>query len=211
MESATMKRCLVVVSMVTSVLLAGGVQAAPVLLNNGNFLTQTATGEGSGRGMGVLMNSALNLTSIGVQADLNALSFDVQVYGSTNGSNTTGLLANSTANLGGGGYQWWDIGINFALQAGQFYVFHFRPTVSTTDWVDNNGLGTVFYNDPLGQNVGPLQLINGEEGHSPGFNFINFAHADLRLNGITQVPEPATIALLTAGLLGVGAARRKRI
>jgi len=187
--------------------------AAPIELNSGVFFTQAATGESTGRGLGVTMLNDFALTSLGIQADLNLLSFDVQLYGSTNGSDTGALFASATAVLGGTGYQWWDIPLNFDLLAGSSYVLHFRPTVSTTNWLDDGGLGLAYYHDSgLPVDIGAFRLIDGEEGWTPPLNFSNFVHADLRVNGAdaAAVPEPATLLLLGGGLVAARVRRYRR-
>jgi hypothetical protein len=106
------------------------------------------------------MLANFNLTSIGIQADLQFKSFDVQVYASTTGSDAGALLAGASGNIGGAGYQWWDIPITYTLLAGSYYVLHFRPTIdAVSDWLDNAGTGLTYCNDSaLPVDVGAFRL-----------------------------------------------------
>ncbi len=165
----------------STVLLSSQCVAAPIELNSGIF-RGNLSGEGHGRGLGLRADSTVNLTSIGIHVDLNVLSFDAQIYASTNGSDTGALLASESTVLGGTGFGWQDILINFTLDAGSFYVLHFRPTIpNINNWVGAGGID--YYEDfGLPVTVGPFTLIDGEEGYTSPLNFSNALHPSLRVN-----------------------------
>ena len=76
-----------------------------------------------------------------------------------------------------------------------------------TELVDNGGTGFL----GIIGNV-PFNMITFESGGVPESNIINeaFYVDNVAFVAATQVPEPATLALLGLGLLGIGFARRRR-
>ena len=200
------------IGLVALALCAAEARADTLKLNGGGSSLTLTGGEGLGRGMGVLMLEDFDLDGIGIRADLKALSFTVEVFASTNGSDAGSLIASASATRGGAGSQWWDIDLDLTLDGGSYYVLLWRPTSSTSNWVDDYGSGLKYYYDTtLPKEVGSFKLIDGVEGISSQFNFLNGLHADLRVKGSTvQNPEPGTIVFLSLGAAGFLLIRRRR-
>ena len=209
-----MKRsCIGSVLVVAMLVVVSDAKAAIVVLNSGSFGGTYNYGEGGGRGIGVHADSSFSIDTLGIFGDLTPRSYTVEVYSSVDGSSTSGLLASASATVGGTGNGWNDISISFPFSAGNYYVLHWRPTVSDYgNWVNTLD----YYNDiALPVTVGPVTLINGEEGFTPSLDFSNTLHPNLRINTVSgpPIPEPSTVAvwgLLILCGIGIGWRRRRK-
>ena len=175
------------------------VRAEFIEVNSGQFsFTGTGGFEGGGRGHGFRADADFIIDSVGIFADLVPKSFEVVIYSSLNGSDTTGLLARSSAFAGGTGTGWHDIDINFSFNANEFYIVNWRPS----DLGEDNWLNSIdYYSDSsLPQTIGPLTLIDGIEGTNAETPE-NLVHPTLRYN---VVPEPATIGMWVLVMSALG-------
>lgn len=166
---------------------------------------------GSGRGISFLATQNFSITSLGV--DLSVLSTDAtsyayQIYSSTDGHSAGSLLASTTFQLTAGtGYR--DQALNFAFNAGSYYLVNFKRV----DGQNLGSLGTHYaYEDATSQiSYGPFTVVEGFEG-TP-INNSNPLIIYTRFN-TTQanaaVPEPATWAMMIGGFGLVGASMRYR-
>jgi hypothetical protein len=172
-------------------------------------------GPGTGRAQGFQALDTFSITSIGIEANLISQLYDTVIYASTNGSDVGAELYSQAATLGGGGFGWYDMLVNFAFNANDYYVVNWRPSNGSGNWVTASGggpgnPGIQYYQDfDLPVIDGPFRLIEGFEGYNPRSG--NSLHASMRYNvGTMDVPEPGTLALFGIGLFGMGLARRRK-
>ena len=158
-----MRKCIFLLSIVFLFLSLSSAQAIPIEVNSGTFAWTGESGfEGGGRGQGFLADSDFIVTSIGIFGDLQPELYDVAIYSSTNGSDTTGILSIATSTAGGVGNSWNDIDISFTFNAGNYYVVNWRPN----DLEENDWINTIdyYYDYSLPVSIGPLTLVEGLEG-----------------------------------------------
>lgn len=165
-------------------------------------------GAGSTRGDIISMSSDLALTSIGIQAAIDAgfsETFSAYVY---DGTGTTQLAVGAnTGFIGDGTEQFYTLPIAYTLLAGHSYDigidFHsFNDPHLQVRYYFFDGPG-----DPPFV-VGPVTVIDGEESHDgPG----NIFTPNLQLNATAAVPEPGTMTLVATGVFGLVGALRRRL
>ena len=193
--------------------------AAIIEVNSGNAYTGGG-GPGTGRAQGFQALSDFSISSVGIEANLVSQSFDVVIFASTTGSNIGAQLASASATLGGSGFGWYDMSINYAFAASNFYVVDWRPSSSNSSWVNASGggpgnPGIQYYEDSsLPVTVGPIRLVEGFEGWTPSPG--NSLHPSLRYDAntvpVSAVPLPAALPFFLSSLavLGLIARRRKQ-
>ncbi|WP_299849532.1 VPLPA-CTERM sorting domain-containing protein [uncultured Roseovarius sp.] len=169
--------------------------------------------EGSGRGQGFEMLANTSVNSIGIEANLNRLSYTIDIFASTNGRSAGSILASFTRTLGGAGFGWYDMAVNYTFNTNSYYVVNWRPSTGG-DWVVQSGnpgnAGINYYNDnALPETDGPFRLVEGFAGSVP--NSGNSLHPSMRYGVGATVPLPASLPLLIGGfgLLGFVGRRRK--
>ena len=193
-------------------LMASPAQAAFIEVHSDRAYTGGG-GESSGRGQGFEMLADTSVNSIGIEANLNRLSYTIDIFTSTNGRSAGALLASFTRTLGGNGFGWYDMALKYTFSANSFYVVNWRPSTGG-DWVVQAGnvgnSGVAYYNDnALPETDGPFRLVEGFAGSTP--NRANSLHPSMRYGVGATVPLPASLPLLIGGvgLLGFVGRRRK--
>ncbi|MDT0604452.1 PEP-CTERM sorting domain-containing protein [Thalassotalea castellviae] len=179
--------------------------AGLITLNSGDYYGALG-GVGESRGISFEALSTFSISSVGIEAALNAQDFEIVIWSSTNGHQLNNLLASSAQTFGTTSLGWNDIAIDFTFTIGNFYAFEWRPVSVNKTWAST----LTYYNDSsLPASIdGKFKLIDGYEAE---FGFSNFLHPNLRVNTVTRdVPEPSTLAIFALGIIGLTSRKLKK-
>lgn len=151
-------------------------------------------GPGNGRALGIQALENVEVSALGIYGDLASESYDVIIWSSTDGSQVGSILAQSSGASGGTGLGWNDLPISYTLQAGQYYVLHWQPTVLNNAWTSNVEYQ---FDSNLEFTVGPIRMLDGADGHSASsVNFGNVLHPHLRIGGDVVVEDATPVPTL---------------
>ncbi len=195
-----MKTCILsVVALALSATAYGG-----VLLDTGPGNGTTSRGSSNGPGQGVAVGADTTLTQFGFYMDTpGGGNLNFMIWDGTNSNLLfSQTVAASTTNT---------IGLvlsdpfSFNLTAGNTY--YFGVVSDTAENVD-------YFFPTINSTQNSLSLVNPNTNYTGFANptFQNSAGATIALQLVgDQVPEPSTVALMGAGLIGVFAGRRKLV
>lgn len=186
---------------------SGFANAGLIDINSGNYWGTTG-GVSSGRGIAFEALDDFSISSIGIEAALNAQTFEVVIWSSTNGHQVNSILHSGSQAFGDTLLGWNDIAIDFTFDLGSFYAVQWRPLSSNSSWADS----LVYYNDSSLPKIidGKFNLIDGFAGHNAS-SFSNFLHPSLRVNiNSTDIPEPSTIAIFALSIMGLTTRKFKK-
>lgn len=165
----------------------------------------TNSNDGWWRGRGIAFNviTQETVSSVGVYQDLTNMDLHWGLYvidAMGDGFSKTGAIASGSANVTTNGLAWIDFQFpEFVIYDGVNYLIEFSFGGASNQ--------NFFYdNQNLAWNQGVYSALEGTAAQSFG----NYVIPAFRVNGAgwTDVPEPAPLALIGAGLLALGARRR---
>jgi hypothetical protein len=199
-------------SLISVLIFAGSLAAAaPIAFTPPNDTTGTVytnnanEGWDNHRGIGFNVNATQTLSSVGAWLDLTNTDLSFAVYEISSPQDVffrNTLLASGGSTVSTHGLEWIDYGFGpLTLNAGTNYLIEFSFNGPSNQ-------SFYFNNQNLAWSQGAFTGVEGTLGD----DFYNSTVAAFRINAIapsSEVPEPASLALIGAGMLTLGLRRRR--
>ncbi|MHC4209805.1 MAG: hypothetical protein ACYSWT_08860 [Planctomycetota bacterium] len=162
-------------------------------------------GGSNGRSIYLTADETFTIDGVGLRGTIVADSYDIVIYQGRGVTADPGsVLQTATADTGGQGDVFNDIGIVFTFETGLDYIVNFRPHDGNTAWATS--LAHYRWGNDPADDVG-LDLVTIRDGRA-GFaadNWVNTVAPAMRLH---VLPAPSALAVLA--MAGVVSPRRRR-
>jgi hypothetical protein len=163
------------------------------------------SGASDGRSIYLTAEETFTIEGVGLRGDIVADSYDVVIYeGQGVTADVGSALATVTADTGGLGDAYNDIGIDFTFEADRDYILNFRPSDGNTVWA--HSFGHYRWGDDPEDDV-DLDLVTIRDGRV-GFDAQRWQNTVVPAMCLYVVPSPGALVLLA--LAGAASPRRRR-
>jgi hypothetical protein len=176
------------------------------LTPTGESWLNTTGNIGTGRSVYLEANDTFPIDSISFYGDLVTASYDAVIWAGAGETSAPGAeLKVGTAALTNAGLGFYTVPISYTFTAGQEYIVGIQRTDGTGSFATSYDYMS-WGNGTEQSNIGLVTLLDGREG----LDAVRDNNSWLTHFQMNVVPEPSTVLLLGAGLVGLAARGRRR-